>query len=193
MKPWMSVLTGICIGLIAGALVYILVAPPRGTPVTLQPRPTLSPSSVQVAGEVVQPGVYQLPPDSRVQDAIQAAGGLTGQADSNSLNLAALVTDGQKIVVPALMRAADVTPGSKQGSLIIVQPTSDGRINLNLATLEQLDSLPGIGEAKARSILDYRAKNGPFTNCEQLLDVPGIGEGIYNSIREFIFVDSSTP
>lgn len=193
MKPWMHFLTGLFSGLIAAALLYILIAPPRGNPVTLQPEPTRTQILVHIEGEIAHPGVYRLSPDSRVQDAVQAAGGLTAQADTDSINLAGRLQDGQKIIIPARVTVVPAVPGTRQNTVPNVLPTSDGRIDLNQATLEQLDRLPGIGENKARSIIEYREKNGPFKTTQDIMKVPGIGQGIYETVKELIFVATDQP
>jgi competence protein ComEA len=119
----------------------------------------------------------------RVIDAIDRAGGARRGADLNGLNLAALVVDAQQVLVPR--KAA--TPGGSAGPLTV--PGSEGqKINLNVATAEDLESLPGIGEVLAQRILEFRESNGPFTSVDELLEVSGIGEARLEDIRDEVTV-----
>lgn len=144
---------------------------------------------VFVCGKVSSPGVYELPGESRVADAIRAAGGMTGEADEFFLNQAQLLTDGQKIYVPDKEEAQqmagtgeDAVCGSQE------QEKEQGKVNLNTASKEELMTLSGIGEARAQSILDYREEHGPFGSIEDIRQVEGIKDGIYNRIKDKITV-----
>jgi len=126
---------------------------------------------VDVAGKVQHPGVLTLPAGSRVVDAIKRAGGVRGNVDLSTLNLARVVIDGEQILVGATAPAATGSSG----------PTSTGgdpggTVSLNQATLEQLEALPGVGPVTAQKILDYRTAHGAFGSVDELLDVQGIGE-----------------
>jgi competence protein ComEA len=135
---------------------------------------------VHVAGAVRSPGVYRMRPSARVDDAVGRAGGATRRADLSQVNLAAKVEDGRQVLVPERVRAG--APGA-------AAPTEPGvPLNLNTATLEQLDELDGIGPATAQSILDYREENGGFGSVEELGEVPGIGEVRLASLREQVRV-----
>jgi competence protein ComEA len=125
---------------------------------------------VYVVGAVRRPGLYTVPPGSRVADAVARAGGVTRKADPAALNLAAPVADGQQVLVPARLPRA---VAAAQGAPVPGVPA--GPIQLSSATAEQLDSLPGIGPATAQKILDYRAEHGAFRSVEELDEVPGIG------------------
>lgn len=129
---------------------------------------------VHVCGAVKNPGIYRLPAGSRTGDAIEAAGGFTEDADTDSLNLAELLSDSQQIRAPTKGEAAE---------------QADGKININTATDQQLTALPGIGEAKARAITDYRVQNGRFKKPEDIKKVPGIGDALFERIRDKIKVD----
>ncbi len=171
--------------LLAAGLVNWLSRPPQGEPVTLLPPPTPGPILVYVAGAVNRPGVYALLLGERIQDAVQAAGGLTSQANSQQVNLAALVSDGQKVVVPFLPTAQP--PGaSKPGKT--PTPTIVYPLDINTATLEELDSLPGIGPVTAQKILTYRQENGLFQKALDIMKVPGIGQATFDEIKSMITV-----
>ena len=143
---------------------------PQEEPVTLV---------VHVDGMVGTPGVYELTEGARVSDAVTAAGGLAEGADTSSLNLAAPLADGEKVHVPA--EGEEVMTSSGDAS-------SGGLVNLNSAGVEQLDELPGVGEATARAIIEDREANGPFTTPEDLMRVSGIGEKKYAKLEGMICV-----
>lgn len=124
---------------------------------------------VHVAGEVKNPGLYALSVGSRVEDAIELAGGMTKSAFEQSVNLARMVSDGEQIVV------LDKTQVSGAGTL-------SEFISLNNATVEQLESLPGVGPSLAARIIDHRTEIGSFSDLTQLRDVSGIGEKLYAKI-----------
>ncbi|MGI5988995.1 MAG: helix-hairpin-helix domain-containing protein [Lachnospiraceae bacterium] len=136
---------------------------------------------VYVCGEVENEGVYTLPAGSRVTDAIEMAGGEKDGADLKQLNLAETVSDSQKILVP---RAAEDENAGNTGE----QQETDGRIDINQAGKSELMTLPGIGEAKAEAILQYRSENGAFASPEDIMNVPGIKQSAYEKIRDRIKV-----
>jgi competence protein ComEA len=160
----------------------------------LSPPPTPLPLVVHVSGAVAKPGVYTLPTGSRVKDAIESAGGMLPDANSQSLNLAAPLQDGELIWIPTIIKAnptafeQEETPG--EGQAPISTPASTGLININTATLEELDALPGIGPVKAQSIIDYRNNHGPFNSVEAIQDVVGIGPVTYEGLKELITVQA---
>jgi competence protein ComEA len=138
---------------------------------------------VHVAGAVREPGVYRMRAGARVDDAVSRAGGATPRADLTQVNLAAKVEDGRQIVVPRRVPAAATGAGGSSA------PTQPGvPLNLNTATLEQLDELSGIGPATAQKILDYREEHGGFGSVEELGQVPGIGDVRLASLREQVRV-----
>ncbi len=139
---------------------------------------------VYVCGQVQSPGVYELPQGARANDAIQAAGGLLETAASKAMNLAEVISDGQKVYVPSL---EELESGKDFGTSSI-ETASDGKVNLNTATKEELMSIPGIGEAKANQIIQYRSKQGNFQSTEDIMNIPGIKEGMYAKIKESIKV-----
>lgn len=183
MKPWQNILLGVFFGLISSAVILLIAGAPRGTPVLLAELPTQSPLTVHVSGAVVNPGVYQFSPGSRVGDAVNAAGGLLETASQNEINLAARLQDGQKINIPET-RTVNLPP-QRSGSISTSAPNL---ININTATLDMLDNLPGIGAAKAQEIIAYRDQHGWFSTIEEIQNVPGIGPGIFDSIKDLISV-----
>lgn len=137
--------------------------------------------TVYVCGAVVHEGVYELDSNSRVNDALVAAGGFAEDADTDNINLAAKVQDGEKVYFPRLGEVTDYSLGND----------SDGQsvININTAGTSELTSLPGIGETRAERIVAYRQSHGSFANIEELKNVSGIGDNIYEGLEEYITVD----
>ena len=138
---------------------------------------------VHVAGAVSSPGVYTLPADSRVDDAVRAAGA-TADADLSQLNLAQKLADGQKITVPA----AGETPAPADNAAPSDSSQSGALININTATREELETLPSIGEVRAQAIIAYREEHGGFRTTDELMEVSGIGEKIFADISPHITV-----
>ena len=153
-------------------------------------------AAVYVCGAVNMPGVYALPAGSRICDAVEAAGGLTPEADGERVNLARRILDEERIYIPR--RGEETEPAlfseteeaakgenSEAGS----GEKNAGRININTAGREELMQLPGIGEAKAEAILSYREENGSFLRPEDLMQVPGIKEASFRRLEEKICVE----
>ena len=134
---------------------------------------------VHVAGEVGKPGVYRLPAGSRVADAVERAGGATGGADPNSINLAARLADGQQVVVPA--RAGT---GASTGASAAATTAEEGPISLGTADQAALETIEGIGPVTAADILQYRDENGGISSIEQLDEIPGIGPATIESLSD---------
>lgn len=134
---------------------------------------------VHVVGAVRRPGLYELPENSRVADAVKRAGGTTAKADVALVNLAAPVADGTQIVVPGRSTAARAAAGA-------MPPSATGPVNLNSATLEQLDALPGVGPVTAQKIIAYREQNGAFRSVDDLDAVPGIGPARLEELRTLV-------
>jgi len=169
-------------GLLATGVILLIIAGPRGTPIQLDPLPTLGPVCVHVAGCVEQAGVYHLPRGSIVEAAVVAAGGPRAEADTDQINLAEELQDGQRIFVPC--RNATPIPEIQSSSI-----ETAARLNINTATAAELELLPGIGPSLAECILAYRADNGPFTSIDQLLNVRGIGPSKLAQIENLITLD----
>ena len=133
---------------------------------------------VYICGEVVSPGVYEFKEGSRVYEAIEAAGGLTENADASRLNQAQLLSDGQQITVYSLSASSEAEAAS----------TGSGKININYATLEELTQLPGIGESRASDIITYREENGFFRTIEDIQNVSGIKDKTFEKLEDLIEV-----
>lgn len=146
--------------------------------------------TVHVAGAVTRPGLVRLPRQSRVADAIAAAGGLVLDADPASLNLARTITDGERLDVPRVGDPAAAAPGPEgqggQGASRAVRP--DGTLDLNLATATDLEQLPGLGPVLAARVVQWRDANGPFTAAGQLREVAGIGERTFQALAPLVAV-----
>lgn len=143
---------------------------------------------VDVDGAVAQPGVVTLANGARVADAIVAAGGLTSEADTTSLNQAAILSDGEKVYVPREGETASAAASPSSSKTGIGSDSSSGLININTATVEDLDTLPGVGPATAQAIVEEREANGAFTSPEDIMRVSGIGEKKYENLADLICV-----
>jgi competence protein ComEA len=197
MKNALYVLLGVMAGFVlAGALVFVSRAP-QGEPILLQAAPTKAPLVVHVIGAVPRPGLYELAEGARVQDGIDAAGGLLAEASVDTLNLAALLVDGQQLIVQ-YQDGREVTSASGAVDLPTSDPsatdtstdTSDaGLVNINRATQEELEALPGIGETLALRIIEYREQVSEFYSIEEITNVSGIGDvgdSTYEAIKDLI-------
>jgi len=148
---------------------------------------------VHVAGEVKNPGVYTLSNSARMIDAVLAAGGATARADLEVINLATPLIDSSQIYVPTKGSAerpvfARPQPGMNGVQLTQSSPDSGGVVNINRASVAELDALPGIGPSTAQAIVDYRTTNGPFGSPEDLLNVKGIGPAKFDAMRKLVGV-----
>ena len=192
MKNWKWLVAGVLLGLLLSGLIKLVSIPQKAqslTLVTTTPNlthdvdPTPGLIKVHVVGEVKAPGVYTLPVNSIVQDAIDAAQGPTTKAREDLLNLAAVLSDGQRLYIPS--SELQSTPEKSQRSQ---EFTLDSLININTANQQELESLPGIGSVRAAAIIDYRAQNGYFLAIEDLLKVDGIGEATFENLKDLITV-----
>jgi len=187
---------GVLVGVfLAGAAIWIAL-PRRGVPVALQmppPTPTRSPVVVDVEGAVMHPGVYTLPQGSRVRDAVAAAGGFAPGALPAAVNQAARLQDGVRVYVPFVGTS---TPAVTIPTTVpldkAVSPAE--RVNINTASVEELEALPRIGPALAQRIVDYRAEHGPFQRVDDLVQVKGIGSALLEILRPYVTVgETETP
>jgi competence protein ComEA len=191
---------GLLVIAIVGALIILLT---RETPSTtlqiLPPLPTNTatatvtpaPLEIYVVGAIHTPEArISMPPGSRVEDAL-ALVGVQEDADLSQVNMAQRLQDGDMIFVPAQAdpstgETADETVGQ---DIQTPTPNTPRRININTATLDELDTLPGIGPAKAQSIIDYREANGSFTSVDEIVNVSGIGEGTLAELRPYLTIE----
>lgn len=194
LRTTVSLRAAVALGLVAAvaalvAVVAVVRATPRevrvppvlpATAPQVTPRPTAATVLViHVLGPVRRPGIVRLPPGARVVDALAAAGGLRPRASAGALNLAAELHDGDQVVVGA---PAPVPPASA-GSTGSAGSVPGGPIDLNAATVDQLDGLPGVGPVLAQRIIAWRTEHGRFTSVDQLTEVAGIGERKFADLR----------
>ena len=162
--------------------------------------------TVHVMGAVKRPGVYELASNARVVDAVRAAGGAKSGADLERINLAQTIVDTEQVFVPTRQQrkspitvaqrhrsststVAPVVPGATPTSLTPTGTSpASGKINLNSATAEQLDTLPGVGPSTAKAIISYRTKSGDFKKVSDLMNVPGIGQAKFEAVRDLVTV-----
>ena len=180
--------------------------PPTGAAASPAMNPTTGPAAgpgglsttsgsvvVHVTGAVSRPGVVTLPPGSRVTDAINAVGGASAEADTQQLNLARVLTDGEQIRVPRIgevlpdpapQTGGDAASGARTAPGKSGGGGASGMVNINTASASELEKLPGIGPALAQRIVEYRDSHGPFASVDALTDVPGIGKAKLEGLRE---------
>ena len=147
-------------------------------PIVIEDAAVDLPIAVEVRGAVAQPGVYELPPGTRVQDAVEAAGGMAPDADSSTINLALRLRDGEVVAIARLPEAG-ATP--EQGS---TEAGTSGLINVNTASVPELDALPGIGEVLAQRIVDFREEHGPYRSVDDLIHVQGVSANMIAGFRD---------
>ena len=167
-------------------------APAGGGPASSLPGASPVTVIVHVAGQVGSPGVYAVPAGGRVADAVVAAGGTSPEADVEQLNLAARVSDGERIYVPRQGESVPAVAGPAAPATGLGTATKGGSptglVDLNTATAEQLEALPGVGPATSKAILAYRASHGRFRSVTELLEVPGIGPAKLEALRPMVRV-----
>ncbi len=179
---------GVLFGLCSAGLILLISRPKPGRAVLLRSPPTPAPLVVNIDGEVENPGVYTLPLHSRVQDAVEAAGGLTEEASLGSVNLAALLEDGSHIYIPAQLSSVEKA-GEEGSSVLGMSPEGEiiALVNINQAGLDELVTLPGIGPVTAEKIINYRQEH-LFTRVEEIQKVPGIGPATFEQIKLYLTV-----
>ena len=160
--------------------------PPLTAPIGTSDAPTPSVPSltvlvVDVAGAVRRPGLYRLPSGSRIADAVARAGGMSRRAAAASVNLAAPLADGEQVLVPSLAGGTAGTGAAAGGAASPAAP-----VDLNSATVEQLDALPGVGPVTAQKIVDYRTEHGPYSSVDDLDAIPGIGPAKIENLRGLV-------
>ena len=143
---------------------------------------------VHVVGAVVEPGVYELPVGARGDDAVRAAGGLTGDADSRAVNLALQLVDGEQLVIPRRGETLPTNAPRHQPGATAAGTTAPRLVNINRATVAELDQLPGVGPSTARAIVEHRERYGPYATVDDLLAVRGIGPAKLAEMRAMVAV-----
>lgn len=183
-KDLFQIIFSVSVGLLMAGLILIINRPVPTTEITLNTPLPPPPITVYITGEIQNPGLYELPKNARLNDLILVAGGTTTEAALDNYNLAAKLYDGQHIEIK------NNTDSKSANQLIetLIDPSSS-LVNINEAGVEELDSLPGIGESKAKAIVQYRIENGPFEKIEDILNVPGIGEHTYSQFKDRIIVN----
>lgn len=162
---------------------------PSVVPSPAPPSTPPEPLRVHVLGAVVAPGVVRLPPGSRVEDALAAAGGLTADARPGDLNLAAPIADGAQVVVGSIRDpGGEVRDGDGGAGPAVGAGASGDRLDLNRATLEQLDALPGVGPVTAQAILSWRGQHQRFSRVEELMEIDGIGAKTFQRLEPHVRV-----
>ncbi len=191
MKTWQIIAINVLCTILAIGVIFLIASQPSGQPIVLVPPPTPRPLTVYVIGSVQNPGVYQLPQGSRIQDAIQSAGGFLESANREAINLAAAVEDGSRVWAPSNEQYT-LNPGLNTGTEIagihIATPSVENPININTASQAELETLPGIGPTRAQQILGFRQEHGAFSDISELLSVPGIGPSVYDQIKGLVTV-----
>lgn len=139
---------------------------------------------VDIKGAILHPGLYEVLPESRVANLIELAGGLTEQADAKQINLAQLLQDEMVVYIPMIGEEGVVQANEAQTA----QGNDRSKINLNKATLEELQKIPGVGQKKAEAILQYREEKGAFKKIEEITEISGIGPNTFEKLKEFISV-----
>jgi competence protein ComEA len=185
------ILIAAALGLVAIVVAARVLLRPAGVSTAPAPAAALAPAQiaparvvVHVVGAVRRPGLYRLAQGARIADAVERAGGPSRKADLAGVNLAAPLADGEQVVVPQRGAVAGASGAGSGGAGSAGAPT--GPVHLSTATLEQLDSLPGVGPVTAQKILDYREQHGAFTSVDELDAVPGIGPARLEQLRELV-------
>jgi competence protein ComEA len=190
MKTWQHILLGFLFGIICAGVITLGVVPPRGVPIQLLPAPTPQPITVYVTGCIKSPGLYQLSNGSRVVNAMEIAGGNCQSANLEGINLAAKLSDGMQVDIPFEGNQSSTHPIVDENNLTENDTNmKEASININTASWEVIETLPGIGPEKAKQIVKYRQETGSFLTLEDLLNVPGIGTTIFNQIKPFLTLE----
>ena len=155
-------------------------------PIVIEDAAATLPVVVEVRGEVQAPGVYELLPGARLQDAIAAAGGLTEDADLSTVNLARRLRDGELVVILGVLHPGSTPQIPTAGSGAAATDDPRARININTATADALEALPGVGDVTAARIIAYREQNGPFRSVDDLIHVQGISDRTIDGFRALV-------
>jgi competence protein ComEA len=207
-RPSVAVAAGATLAAVTVAAALLLFGRSTPRPAVVLPRadPAVAPTTadaggaergqatdtvtVHAAGALVRPGIYVLPAAARVADAVAAAGGASPEADLDQLNLATRLGDGDRVYVPRKGETAAALPGPSPGSPAGEAPATTRAqvIDLNIATADQLEALPGVGPSLAAAIVEHRTRHGRFRSVDDLVDVPGIGPAKLAALRPLVRV-----
>ncbi len=190
MKPpelnqWQSIALGVVAGAAIMAAAFVVTLPDRTIPLTILPTATPSPLVVYITGAVKSPGVFHVQPGSRIQDVIEASGGYLEGADLQRINLAAPVSDGQRIDIPL----TGIVETRVQAKSTEINSAEILNVSLNTASQKELESLPGIGVEKASKILAEREKRGRFLKIDDLLEIDGFSQKLVEQIRPYLYIE----
>jgi len=187
-NKWGNIFIGVLFGLLSAGLILLISKPKPGRAILLRPPPTPMPVVINIDGGVQTPGVYALPPHSRILDAVESAGGFSEDASPGSINLAAILEDGDHIYIPILNPGGDEYSGG-EGKVLVRSEAGEiiSLVNINQASLETLIGLPGIGPVTAEKIILYR-ENQAFTRIEEIQKVPGVGPATFEQIKSYLTV-----
>ena len=176
----------------AQSVVLAPVSSPSSSPAASSGSPAPVDVVVYVCGAVRSPGIVRLPDGARVADALELAGGATGKAELSAVNLAAQVTDGQQVLVPErapTVAAAPASSGASGAAATAAAPAAPAAlIDINTASVTDLDALDGVGPSTAQKIIDYRTENGGFKTIDEIKNVPGIGDAKFAAMKDAITV-----
>lgn len=191
MKNAVMISIGVLIGLILAGFGIFFIKQPTTDQITILPTETPVPLVVYISGDVKEPGVYRLLPGSRVVDLVKVAGGFLEGANYERLNLADILVDGEQIKISSDDGAVPtpmLTIGDNGLTTSLLSPDFEP-INLNTATQQDLESLPGIGPTLAQRIIEFRDINGDFATVDDLSIVPGISSTLMDEVRDYLTVD----
>jgi competence protein ComEA len=183
------IIAAVALAIVAVFVAYRALDERAAPPIVIEDAAVTRPVVVDVRGAVIAPGVYELPPDARIQDAVAAAGGLTADADLSTINLARRLRDGEVVLVSALPTPG-TPPAPPNAGQANASDTGKFKININSATATELEQLPGIGEVIAGRIVAFREENGAFRAVDDLILIDGISARTIDRIRDLVTTGS---
>jgi competence protein ComEA len=184
LTPLMLTMVAAVVSAIALLATYIVMLRPSEGDLIIRMNPTSIDVAVEIRGEVRNPGLYRLPEGARVGELIEAAGGVSPDADLSSINLAERLQDQAQIVIPE--RGQSTTVSHEAASPVAPPISISFRVDINRASQPELEALPGIGPVLAARIIEYRTANGPFTTVDQLTEIEGISAALVDEIRSLV-------
>jgi competence protein ComEA len=173
-------------GIVGTYVVFRALDEGAAPPIVIEDAAATRPVVVDVRGAVVEPGVFELPPTARIQDAVNAAGGLTADADLSLINLARRLRDGEIVLIATV--PAFATPGVMPDQPETSSGSDSGKVNINTATATELEQLPGIGEVIAGRIVAFREEHGPFRSVNDLIHVDGISAKTIDRLKDLVTI-----